>query len=69
MAKNWVCVGCGYVYDAEKGDPGSEVMPGTPFEQLPEEWPCPMCGAPKTNFDFAEIGEDKPDKDTINYIG
>lgn len=42
------CTICGHVYDQKKGDPGIE--PGTPFEDLPEEWVCPICGAVKTKF-------------------
>ncbi|UCD97307.1 MAG: rubredoxin [Candidatus Bathyarchaeota archaeon] len=45
------CTVCGYVYDPEKGDPESEIAPGTPFEDLPDDWVCPMCGAPKDQFE------------------
>lgn len=44
------CTVCGYVYDPEKGDPESDVREGTPFDQLPEDWVCPICGAPKSEF-------------------
>ncbi|RLE59376.1 MAG: rubredoxin [Thermoprotei archaeon] len=47
----YVCKICGYVYDPEAGDPDSGVEPGTPFEQLSDEWACPICGAGKDMFE------------------
>ena len=35
---------CGYVYDPEQGDPDNGVAPGTPWENVPEDWVCPVCG-------------------------
>jgi len=46
----FVCEICGYIYDPEKGDPESGVKPGTLFEDLPETWVCPVCGASKDKF-------------------
>jgi rubredoxin len=46
----WECVICGYVYDSDAGDPGNGIKPGTPFEQLPDDWVCPVCGALKDQF-------------------
>ena len=46
----YVCLVCGYVYDPEAGDPDSGIKPGTPFEELPEDWVCPICGAGKDEF-------------------
>lgn len=46
----YVCNVCGYVYDPEQGDPDNGVPPGTPFEKLPEDWTCPVCGAGKDEF-------------------
>ena len=51
--KNYVCILCGYVYDPEIGDPDSGVAPGTAFENLPDDWACPLCGAPKEQFEEA----------------
>lgn len=48
--KTYVCGGCGYEYNAAVGDPESDVMPGTLFESLPEEWICPDCGEEKLMF-------------------
>jgi rubredoxin len=49
MAK-WECLGCGYVYDPEVGDPDNGIEPGTPFEDLPDDWVCPECGVGKDLF-------------------
>ena len=44
----YVCDICGYVYDPEVGDPDNGVAPGTPWEEVPEDWVCPLCGADAT---------------------
>ena len=44
------CGVCGYVYDPNSGDSMSGVAPNTPFENLPEDWVCPVCQAPKGEF-------------------
>lgn len=49
MAK-YQCNVCGWVYDPEKGDPSQNIPPGTAFENLPEDWTCPECGAGKDEF-------------------
>ncbi|MDR2687810.1 MAG: rubredoxin [Oscillospiraceae bacterium] len=41
---------CGYAYDPAAGDPDNGVAPGTPFENLPEDWACPLCGLDKGMF-------------------
>lgn len=46
----WECP-CGYVYDPAEGDIENNIPPGTAFEDLPEEWVCPVCGAEKSFFD------------------
>ncbi|MGB9790396.1 rubredoxin [Thermotoga caldifontis] len=48
------CIICGYVYDPAEGDPDSDIAPGTPFEDVPEDWVCPVCGAPKEDFEPIE---------------
>ena len=45
------CTVCGYVYDPEKGDPDNDIKPGTRFEDVPGDWVCPLCGAPKDMFE------------------
>lgn len=46
----WVCELCGYVYDPAAGDPEGGIKPGTPFEDLPEDWECPECLVDKSQF-------------------
>lgn len=50
MAK-YVCSVCGYVYDPSIGDPDSGINPGTPFESIPDDWVCPICGVGKDSFE------------------
>lgn len=44
------CTVCGYVYDPAEGDPENGIDPGTPFDKLPDDWTCPVCGAAKSDF-------------------
>lgn len=46
----WECEVCGHIYDPAKGDPDSGIAPGTAFEDLPDDWYCPDCGAEKADF-------------------
>lgn len=48
--KKYVCNVCGYVYDPEEGDVDGGIEPGTPFEELPTDWSCPVCGVSKEDF-------------------
>ena len=48
--KKYVCGPCGYEYDPEVGDPDNGIAPGTAFEDLPEDWVCPLCSVDKDNF-------------------
>jgi rubredoxin len=50
MMAKWECLGCGYVYDPEVGDPDGGIEPGTPFEEIPDSWVCPECGVGKDMF-------------------
>ena len=52
--EKWECLICGYVYDPEVGDPDNGVDPDTTFEDLPEDWTCPDCGADKDEFEKLE---------------
>jgi len=54
VMRKYVCTVCGYVYDPELGDPDNNIAPGTPFEKLPEDWVCPVCGAGKDQFEPEE---------------
>jgi rubredoxin len=49
--ERYVCKICGYIYDPAEGDPENGVAPGTPFSELPDDWVCPPCGAPKSEFE------------------
>lgn len=46
----WRCKLCGYIYNEAKGDPGIGIALGTKFEDLPDDWTCPVCGAGKEEF-------------------
>lgn len=50
-AAKYQCSVCGYIYDPEQGDPDGNIPPGTPFEKLPDDWQCPVCGASKSEFE------------------
>ncbi len=49
--QKYVCKVCGYVYDPAVGDPDNNINPGTSFESIPDSWVCPVCGAPKDQFE------------------
>jgi rubredoxin len=51
MPKKYQCQVCGYIYDPAVGDPDNGYPAGTPFEKLPDSWECPLCGAPKSEFE------------------
>lgn len=48
-----ICTNCGYTYDPEAGDPDSGIEPGTPFENIPDDWVCPVCGVTKDQFEVS----------------
>ena len=47
----YICRACGLIYDEDKGDPDSGIAPGTRFEDIPEDWECPLCGVTKADFE------------------
>ena len=49
--EKYECIPCGYIYDPEEGDPDNGIPPGTPFEELPEDWQCPVCYVGKEEFE------------------
>ena len=61
--KTYVCTVCGYGYDEEKGIPEAGIAPGTRWEELPEDWVCPLCGAAKR--DFRERTDAPPAQDVV----
>lgn len=51
MSGKWICTLCGWIYDPAIGDPEEGVEPGTKWEDVPEDWVCPECGATKDDFE------------------
>ena len=49
--RQFICRACGLIYDEEMGDPDSGLAPGTRFEDIPEDWECPLCGVTKLDFE------------------
>ena len=49
-----LCEGCEYIYDPVVGDPENGIEPGTSFEDIPEDWVCPLCGVGKDEFSVVE---------------
>ncbi len=49
--KKYQCTICGFVYDPVEGDPDSGIAPGTAFEDIPDDWMCPVCGVTKDDFE------------------
>ena len=52
--KKYACIACGYIYDPAVGIPDEGIAPGTAFEDIPEDWACPDCGASKADFEPIE---------------
>lgn len=52
--EKYICIVCDYIYDPEKGDPDNGIEPGTAFEDIPEDWVCPLCGVGKEDFEKLE---------------
>ncbi|NOZ09970.1 MAG: rubredoxin [Gammaproteobacteria bacterium] len=53
--KTYLCVICGFTYDEAEGRPDDGIAPGTPWEQVPETWQCPDCGATKASFEMVVV--------------
>ena len=47
----YICTSCGFIYDPDEGDPDGGVPPGTSFDDIPDDWFCPVCGARKSDFE------------------
>jgi rubredoxin len=52
--QKYVCNVCGYVYDPKEGDADAGIVAGTTFEDLPDDWVCPICGVSKSDFALLE---------------
>ena len=57
MMKYYICSNCSFIYDPEAGYPDDGIYPGTPFENIPDDWICPECGSDKTTFQ--DVTEDE----------
>jgi rubredoxin len=53
--KTWICLICGHIYDEAAGDPEHGVPPGTRWEDVPEDWSCPDCGAAKSDYEMVQL--------------
>ena len=67
MAK-YVCSVCGFVYGEAKGIPEANIAPGTTWDQLPEDWVCPLCGAAKPEFEKQGEPAATPKKEPISVV-
>jgi rubredoxin len=55
LMKRYMCVVCGFIYDEEQGLPEEGIIPGTRWDEIPENWSCPECGAAKSDFEMMEV--------------
>ena len=53
--KKYVCQICSHIYDPALGDPDSGIAPGTRWDDIPDDWSCPDCGAAKSDFEMVEV--------------
>ena len=53
--KTYICVVCGFMYSEELGRPEEDIPAGTKWEDVPDTWVCPDCGAKKEDFDMVEV--------------
>ncbi|HPE61117.1 MAG: rubredoxin [Thiothrix sp.] len=53
--KTWMCLVCGWLYDEAGGAPDDGIPPGTRWEDIPDDWACPECGAAKADFEMVEV--------------
>jgi rubredoxin len=62
------CKACGYVYEPARGDDSNDIAAGVAFEELPEAWRCPVCGARKTAFsNIGPVGNPSGFKENLSY--
>ena len=55
LLRKWMCVVCGYIYDEAAGVPDEGIAAGTRWEDVPQTWTCPDCGATKDDFEMIEL--------------
>lgn len=58
--RQYICRACGLIYDEAEGDPDSGLAPGTRFEDIPDDWECPLCGVTKSDFELLELKKAAP---------
>ncbi len=56
MMRKWQCMTCGFIYDEAESWPDDDLPPGIRWEDVPDDWICPECGRPKSDFEMVEIG-------------
>lgn len=54
--KKWQCIVCGWIYDEAEGCEYEDIPPGTPWEDVPDDFVCPECGVGKEDFEMIEVG-------------
>ncbi|MCK5771138.1 MULTISPECIES: rubredoxin [Algiphilus] len=54
-SRKWQCAVCGFIYDEAVGLPEDGIPPGTAWDDVPDDWMCPDCSAPKSDFDMVEV--------------
>lgn len=68
MLDRYECKACGYVYEPLRGDDSNDIPAGVAFEQLPEPWRCPVCGARKSAFsNVGPVGNPSGFKENLRY--
>ena len=55
VSRKWQCFFCGFIYDEAEGLPDEGIAPGTRWEDIPEDWICPSCGAAKSDFGMMTV--------------
>lgn len=55
--KKWICTVCGFVYDEAEGIPEEGIVPGTAWDDIPDDWVCPDCGASKEDFEMIPLAD------------
>jgi rubredoxin len=53
--RKWQCLICGFIYDEAEGWPDDGIAPGTRWEDVPDDWQCPECGASKSDFEMVQV--------------
>ena len=67
LFRSFICRACGLIYDEAKGDPDSGLAPGTRFDDIPDDWSCPLCGVTKADFEPHEVTalQRRPTRDRV----